>query len=293
MLCTACPRCCGGERTDLLKNGFCRMPLLPVVARAALHFFEEPPISGSNGSGTVFFSGCPLTCVFCQNGRISRENFGKMVSVETLRGIFLQLIRQGAHNINLVSPTQFSWAIGEALREKLPVPVIYNTGGYDSPAALKSLDGKIDIYMPDMKYAFSEPARKYSGVADYPERAKAAIYEMYAQVGPYQLNDEGLLEKGLLLRHLVLPENLENTFAVIDWVARSFPKGSVLFSLMSQYTPVGAHSFSELARPLTKEEVEAAEQYLFQSGIEDGFVQELSAANETFIPAFDLTGVPL
>ncbi len=267
------------------------MPLLPVVARTALHFYEEPPVSGTRGSGTVFFSGCPLKCVFCQNHQISHENFGKAVSIEGLRTIFQNLIDLGAHNINLVSPTQFTWAIGEALKEKLPVPVVYNTGGYDSPAALKTLKGKIDVYMPDMKYAFSEPALKYSGAADYPERAKAAIYEMYEQTGPYELDEAGMLKKGLLIRHLVLPGNLPNTFGVIDWVSRSFPKGSVLVSLMSQYTPVRACPFPELMRPLTAEEAEAAEEYLFSSGIEDGFVQELSAADETFIPDFDLTGV--
>ena len=264
----------------------------PRLARAALHFWEEPCISGKRGSGTVFFSGCSLRCVFCQNREISEKGFGADVSVERLREIFDQLVDKGAHNINLVNPTHFVPAIAQALERPLPVPVVYNTGGYDRVEALRCLEGKIQVYLPDMKYALPGPASRYSGAPDYPEVARAAILEMVRQTGPYRLDEEGMLTSGVLIRHLILPRNLENTRRVIDWVAGTFPSGTVLFSLMSQYTPCGDLSrVPEIDRRLTRREQEAAEEYLFVSGIEDGFVQERDSAAEEYIPPFDLTGV--
>lgn len=264
----------------------------PRLARAALHFGEEPCISGERGSGTVFFSGCSLRCVYCQNRQISRGDFGREVSVDRLRAVFEELIEQGAHNINLVNPTHFASAIAKALETPLPVPVVYNSGGYDRVDTLRRLEGKIQVYLPDMKYALPGPAARYSGAADYPQTAMNAIGEMVRQTGPYRLDGEGMLIGGVLIRHLVLPHNMTNTRRVIDWVAETFPKGSVLFSLMSQYTPCGDLSrYPEIDRRLTRREQEAAEAYLFQSGIEDGFVQERSAAGTEYIPAFDLTGV--
>lgn len=264
----------------------------PRLARAALHFWEEPCISGKRGSGTVFFSGCSLRCVFCQNREISEKGFGADVSVERLREIFDQLVDKGAHNINLVNPTHFVPAIAQALERPLPVPVVYNTGGYDRVEALRCLEGKIQVYLPDMKYALPGPASRYSGAPDYPEVARAAILEMVRQTGPYRLDEEGMLTSGVLIRHLILPRNLENTRRVIDWVAGTFPSGTVLFSLMSQYTPCGDLSrVPETDRRLTRREQEAAEEYLFASGIEDGFVQERDSAAGEYIPPFDLTGV--
>ncbi len=268
------------------------MGRLPVLARAGLHRWEEPCISGQNGSGAVFFSGCSLQCVFCQNREISAGRFGKQVPVSRLREIFEELIAQGAHNINLVNPTHFTDAICKALEEPLSVPVVYNTGGYDRVETLRRLEGKVQVYLPDMKYLLPEPAARYSGAKDYPAVAKAAIREMVRQTGPYQLNENGLLTRGVLIRHLVLPNNLENSRRVIDWVAESFPKGQVLFSLMSQYTPCGDLSACpEIARPLTPLEDKVMERYLFRSGIEDGYVQDRDAAGEDCIPAFDLSGI--
>lgn len=287
-LCTLCPRKCGRLRPD----GFCRMGENPRVARAALHFWEEPCISGTRGSGAVFFSGCSLRCVFCQNQKISAGGFGKDISVERLREIFDELIARGAHNINLVNPTHFAGAIAEALDKPLPVPVVYNSGGYDRVETLRMLDGKVQVYLPDMKYAQAELGARYARAADYPEVAKAAIQEMVRQTGPYQLDENGMLVSGVLIRHLVLPGHLQNTRQVIDWVAQTFAPGTVLFSLMSQYTPCGDLSHTpELNRRLTKREQKAAEEYLFAAGIEDGFVQERASAKQEYIPAFDLTGV--
>lgn len=289
MICTLCPRRCGAMRTEERGEGFCGMPTLPVVARAALHHWEEPAISGTRGSGAVFFSGCVLRCVFCQNSRISRENFGKAVTVERLREIFEDLVAQGAHNINLVSPTPYAPAIREALEEPLPVPVVWNCGGYEKPETLRRLEGKVQVYLPDLKYGLSEPARKYSGAADYFDWAKRAILEMFRQTGPYRM-ENGLLKQGVLIRHLLLPGELENTRRVIDWVAESFRPGEVLFSLMSQYTPQpGAEG--KLARHVTKAEYRAAVEYMENCGITDGYTQERTSAREEYTPAFDLRGI--
>ena len=268
------------------------MGTLPVVARAMLHRWEEPCISGEAGSGTVFFSGCALNCVYCQNHEISIGRFGKPVTVPRLREIYGELIAQGAHNINLVNPTHFADVVLESLESGLPVPVVWNSGGYDSVRTLRRLGGKVQIYLPDFKYALSEPAARYSGASDYPETAKRAILEMFRQTGPYRLGEDGLMKSGVVIRHLILPENLENTFAVIAWLDKTFRPGDVLFSLMSQYTPCGDLSaFPELRRRLSRAEYGAAMSALEASGIEDGFFQELSSAKEEYIPLFDLRGV--
>ena len=290
--CADCPRRCGAWRTPEGGGGQCGMGSLPVLARAGLHRGEEPCISGTNGSGTVFFSGCPLRCVFCQNREISLLRFGKTVPVSRLREIFEELAAQGAHNINLVNPTHFTGAILEALDDPLPVPVVYNTGGYDRVETLRRLEGKVQIYLPDMKYCLPGSAERYSGARDYPEIAAAAIREMVRQTGPYRLDKDGMLTRGVLIRHLVLPGNLENSRRVIDWVANTFKKGEVLFSLMSQYTPCGDLSaFPEINRPLTPLEEKVIERYLFRSGMEDGYVQDREASGSAWIPAFDLSGI--
>ena len=291
MLCTLCPRNCGANRTETDRAGVCQMPALPVVARAALHLWEEPPISGGRGSGTVFFSGCSLKCVFCQNERISHENFGKVISVDRLREICLDLIAQGAHNINFVNPTHFSHVLEELLAQPLGVPVVYNTGGYDKADTLRTLEGKIDVYLPDLKYLSSDHARRWSGAADYPEIAPAAILEMFRQTGPCVYGEDGLLKKGVVIRHLLLPGRLNEAKAVMDWVAEHFAPGAVLFSLMSQYTPWGkAKDDPALSRRLRPSEARSAREYMENLGLE-GFVQEASAAQASYIPPFDLTGV--
>jgi putative pyruvate formate lyase activating enzyme len=257
-----------------------------------LHHWEEPCISGTSGSGTVFFSGCALNCVYCQNRDISLGRYGKAITVERLREIYFELIAQGAHNINLVNPTHFAEAVLESLEGGLPVPVVWNSGGYDSVETLRRLEGKVQIWLPDMKYALTEPAARYSRAPDYPETAKRAILEMFRQTGPYVTDEDGLLKSGVIVRHLILPENLENTYRAVDWVSGTFSPGDVLFSLMSQYTPCGDLSaFPELQRRLTKEEYDAAVSYLEASGVEDGFYQELSSAAEEYIPEFDLRGI--
>ena len=289
MICTLCPRRCGALRTENAGNGFCGMPEPPVVARAMLHHWEEPCISGVHGSGAVFFSGCVLGCVFCQNGRISRERFGKSVSVPRLREIFASLIVQGAHNINLVSPTPFVPAILEALDPPLPVPVVWNTGGYERVETLRRLEGRVQIWLPDLKYADSRLAGAYSGAEDYFETAAAAIREMYRQTGGYVMED-GLLRRGVLIRHLLLPGALDNAKAVMDWVAETFRPGQVLFSLMSQYTPQPGAS-GLLSRRVTGGEYRAALAYMENLGITHGYCQDSSSAREEYTPAFDLSGV--
>lgn len=268
------------------------MPFAPVVARAALHFGEEPCISGERGSGAVFFSGCSLRCVFCQNYGISAENFGEEITVSRLREIYQELIGKGAHNINLVNPTHFVRAIAQSLEEPLPVPVVYNCGGYELVESLRRLEGKVQIYLPDLKYADDRLALRYSGAADYWERAREAIAEMVRQTGPYCLDEAGMLQSGVLIRHLILPGQVKNSKRILDWIADSFSAGTVLVSLMSQYLPCGkAENFPEINRTLYQEEYDEVEAYLFQKGIEDGFLQELSSADDAYIPAFDLTGV--
>ena len=289
MICAICPRRCMARRDAQAGEGFCGLPATPVVARAGLHLWEEPCVSGARGSGAVFFSGCVLRCVYCQNHAISHENFGKPVSVERLREIFWELIGQGAHNINLVSPTPFAPAIREALAEPLPVPVVWNTGGYERVETLRSLEGKVQVWLPDLKYVDSGLSQDLSGAADYFDAASAAIEEMVRQTGDYVL-EAGLLKRGVLIRHLMLPGQLENTKAVLDWVAETFRPGQVLLSLMAQYTPQpGAEGL--LSRRVTGAEYRAALRYMENLGITDGYCQDAASARAEYTPDFDLTGV--
>ena len=290
MICTLCPRRCGALRTDTGGGGFCAMPALPVVARAALHHWEEPCISGTRGSGAVFFSGCSLRCVFCQNHTISHDRFGRVLTVPQLRQLFFDLIDQGAHNINLVTPTHFAHAVEEALAEPLPVPVVYNCGGYERVETLRDLAGKIQIYLPDLKYADNGLAKRYSAASDYFETATAAIREMVRQTGPCVFDSDGLMTAGVIIRHLLLPGALNNTKAVLDWIAGTFAPGEVLVSLMAQYTPQpGAEGL--LARRVTGGEYRAAVSYMENVGIQRGYTQETASARTAYTPAFDLTGL--
>ncbi len=289
-ICNDCPRKCNIKREALAPKGkgFCNMGENPVIARADLHFWEEPPISGEKGSGTVFFSGCNLQCIFCQNEKISRGKFGKEISVDELKNIYRELINKGAHNINLVTGSHFINAIVKSLDTPLPVPVVFNCGGYESEESLNKLKGKIQIYIPDLKYADNSLALKYSKAPDYFETATKAIKQMYEQVGPYKINGDGIMESGVIIRHLILPGQSENTKKVIDWVKENFESGEVLFSLMSQFTPISTCNTDSLNRRLTQEEYDEIEDYLYNSGIEDGFMQELSSASEEYVPPFNL-----
>ena len=290
MRCNLCPRNCAALRTETEGNGRCRMPEVPVLARAALHHWEEPPISGTNGSGTVFFSGCSLGCVFCQNEKISHQDFGKAVSVERLREICGELIAQGAHNINFVNPTHYAHILAKLLEQPLGVPVVYNCGGYEKVETLRALEGKVDIYLPDLKYPDGNAAGRYSMAEDYPEVAAAAIREMVRQTGPVVLED-GLLKKGVVIRHLILPGQVSAAKAVMDWVGENFARGEVLFSLMSQYTPWGDLSeYPELNRKLRRGEIRAATEYMENLGL-PGFCQDGASAREEYTPPFDLTGI--
>lgn len=292
MICNLCPRQCGALRTPERGDGLCRMPEIPLVARAALHMWEEPPISGSNGSGTIFFSGCPLGCVFCQNQKISRENFGKALTLDQLEQVCENLIAQGAHNLNFVTPTHYAHVLRELLTRYRPsVPVVWNTGGYERVETLHSLDGLVDIYLPDLKYLDEKAAARYSAAPDYPQYAVQAIEEMVRQVGPCQLDENGLMKKGVIIRHLILPGQVDGAKAAMDWVADTFPKGTVLFSLMSQYTPWGDLSaVPEIDRRLRRGEMNTAIQYMQNLGL-DGFCQERTSAKEEYTPPFDLTGL--
>ncbi len=290
MTCTLCPRSCRAERTPDRPGGVCGMPSSPVVARAMLHQWEEPCLVGEHGAGTVFFSGCNLRCVYCQNKPISQGGVGRRVTVPRLREIFQSLIAQGAACLDLVTPTHFTPAVLEALGEDpWPVPVVWNCGGYESAAALQSLEGKVQVYLPDLKYALPGPAGRYSAAPDYFDRAAPAILEMFRQTGPYSMED-GRLKSGVLIRHLLLPGELENTRRVIDWVAETFRPGEVLFSLMSQYTPQPGAS-GNLRRHVTKAEYRAAAEYMANCGIKDGYTQERTSAREEYTPDFDLSGI--
>jgi len=302
--CSICPRRCGIERgvfsNDGFKHGFCDMPSDAVIVRAALHHFEEPCISGTRGSGTVFFAGCNLRCVFCQNREISRgfDKLGKddymVVDAIGLRKIFFSLIEQGAHNINLVTPSHYAHIISDALNEKLPVPVVWNCSGYDLPETLELLRGKVDIFMPDMKYSSDSLALDLSHVPDYVDVSRAAVSKMYSLCGKPKLDENGIMCSGLIIRHLVLPGQLDNTAGVIDWLYDNLPKSAYIFSLMGQYTPPGdtlflsdvADKYPELLRPISPDEYEAAKNMLEKRRITSGYFQQLESVGEDFIPPF-------
>lgn len=303
MICRLCPRRCGAERTETGGAGHCRMPALPVVARAALHYWEEPVLSGvltpgpdgvlpPGGAGTVFFSGCSLDCVFCQNDSISHQDFGKTISVDRLADIFKELADQGAYNIDLVNPTHFAHLLPAAIEKaNLSIPYVWNSGGYDTPETIRALAPYIQIWLPDLKYLTPSLAEAYSGAADYPSVAAAAIQTMFQVSGPYVLDENGLMKRGVLIRHLLLPGALAEAKRVMDFVAASFPPGSVLFSLMGQYLPLGrASEHPTLSRPLRPSELCAAVDYFSALGL-PGFTQEPSSAEPEYIPNFDLTGV--
>jgi len=266
------------------------MPDNPVVSRAAPHLWEEPCISGTDGrgSGAGFFAGCNLRCVFCQNYDISALRRGKEISPDRLREIFSELTASGVHNLNLVTGTHFLPAIRAALDPRPAVPVVWNSGGYESTASLRTLEGLVQVYLPDLKYSQSSLAGRLSAAPDYPDAAAAAIREMFRQTGPYVLDDAGMLVRGVMIRHLVLPGELDNTFGVLDWIAETFRPGDVLVSLMGQYTPNGRGGPD---RRLTPEEYGRACDYMAALGLLEGYTQELTSAEREYTPPFDGTGV--
>lgn len=291
--CTLCPKHCGVNRTSG-QTGFCGMPASIQVARASLHMWEEPCISGTNGSGTVFFTGCNLKCVFCQNHTIAIGKKGREVSVSQLADLFLMLQDKGAHNINLVTPSHYVPGIAEALRlskeQGLRLPIVYNTSGYDSVSTLSLLDGLIDVYLPDFKYVSQELSKRYSHVADYFEVAKASLAEMFRQVGP-PVFDGALLVKGIVVRHLLLPGCTEDSKAVIQYLHATYGD-NIFISIMNQYTPLPhVVAFPEINRKVTSAEYDEVVDYAIDLGVENGFIQEGDTAEESFIPEFDFTGL--
>lgn len=288
MICSICPRKCNVDRD--IATGFCRSPSVFRVARAALHYWEEPCISGESGSGTVFFSGCNLRCVYCQNYEISRDNNGVEISDERLIEIFESLIEQGANNINLVNPTHYSKRLAEVLSKwQSPVPIVYNSSGYEDVESLKALDGLIDIYLPDLKYIRNDKALRYSKAEDYFEKATDAILEMRRQVSD-SFGDNGIMKSGMIVRHLILPQNTNSSIEILKWIDENLPDTFV--SLMAQYTPCGElESTPELKRKITQREYDKVCDFALSSGLEKLFLQELESADKNFIPKFDLTGI--
>ena len=295
--CYVCPHRCGVDRPENMNDtsydkyfGSCGCGMLPIVARAGLHMWEEPCISGTKGSGTVFFSGCNLHCVFCQNFDISCKGFGKEISIERLQEIYQELIAQGAHNINLVTPTHFAEAVIKSLPEKLSVPVVYNTSGFESQDTLRKLNGKVQIYLPDLKYSDDKLAIKYSNAPYYFRIATDAIKEMHRQVGEAQFDENGMMKKGVIVRHLILPQATREAALVFDWVKNN--ASNCFFSLMSQYVPFGkAGEYNEINRKITKREYNKVLDFCYDTNFSEIYVQDLSSASKKFIPAFDLTGI--
>ena len=266
------------------------MPLLPKVARAALHFWEEPIISGKNGSGTIFFSGCNLNCIYCQNFDVSRGKTGKVITIERLAEIFKELEEKGAHNINLVTPSHYALAIKEALDIYKPkIPVIYNSGGYENVETLKMLEGYIDIFLMDFKYMSSSKAEEYSNAQNYPKIAKEAITECYRQQEQCKIQD-GIMKKGVIIRHLILPQSTKDAISVFDWVRENTP--NAYFSIMSQYLPFGEGiNHSVLNRKITEREYNKVLDYICGYDFQNIFIQDRKSSNKEYIPPFDLEGI--
>ena len=285
-VCTICPRSCGAIRTETEGSGCCGVGLLPKTARIAPHFWEEPCISGTRGSGTIFFSGCVMSCVFCQNDKISRQRHGRIMTIEELVDSVKALEAQAVHNINLVSPTPYVESILECFSRYRPaVPIVYNTGGYEKVETLRRLEGLVDIYLPDLKYVDAALSGGYSGAADYFDYALPALREMLRQTGKPVFDQEGIMQKGTIVRHLILPGHTKNSLRVLDCLKEEFDD-RILVSLMGQYVPMGrAAEYPPLNRRITKREYEKVLLHFEELGLE-GYVQELSSADKAYIPDF-------
>ena len=286
--CTMCPHKCGVNR---YKNvGFCKAESNIKIGLVSTHEFEEPCISYKNGSGTIFFSNCNLRCKFCQNYKISHEGKGKIVSIEELANIMLRQQEKGVNNINLVTPTIYAMQIKQAIilaKEKgLKIPIIYNCGGYESVDTLKELDGLIDVYLPDFKYFDDEIARKYSGVTNYFKNTSIAIKEMLRQVGNPKFTDDGIIKSGVIIRHLILPNNTKNTKKILDYIKEEFGT-DVYISIMAQYFPTyKANECGNIDRKINKKELKLIENYIYELGFENGFIQKLGKDEEKYVPKF-------
>lgn len=292
--CELCPRKCGADR-EKGETGYCRMTDKVRAARAALHMWEEPCISGDEGSGTVFFSGCTLRCVFCQNSEIAAGNAGKEITTDRLSEIFLELQAKGANNINLVTPTHYALQIIKAVKrakaDGLKLPIVYNTSGYETVETLKMLEETVNVYLPDMKYLSSEASLKYSNAADYFDRASEALREMYSQTGKPVFDGRGIMTRGIIVRHLVLPGLTEDSKAVVKYLYETYGD-DIYISIMNQYTPlVKSEKYPELNRRVTKSEYDEVVDYALELGVVNGFIQEGDTASESFIPAFDCEGI--
>lgn len=292
--CLLCPRKCGINRAAG-QTGVCGVSAEIRVARAALHYWEEPCISGEKGSGAVFFSGCSLHCVFCQNREISDGKVGKIISKERLRNIFLELKAKGANNINLVTPGQYIpdivWAVRDARRYGMELPIVYNTSGYENADELKQLEGIVDVYLPDFKYMDSALSAKYSRAKDYPSVAKQAISEMVRQQPGVVIDDAtGLIQKGVIVRQLLLPGHVNDAKAILKYLHDTY-QDSIYISMMSQFTPIALKDYPEINRTVTRREYERLIDYAIKIGITNAFIQEGNVAKDSFIPAFDCEGV--
>ena len=289
--CRLCARNCGVDRTR--QEGFCKMKNEIYLTRAALHFWEEPPVSGSNGSGTIFFSGCSLCCIYCQNREISRGRVGKSVTVEQLCDAMINLQNQGAHNINLVTPTHFTPSVAEAVKmakaNGLHIPIVYNTGSYDSQTALSLMDGLVDIYLPDLKYYSDKTAGELSLAGDYVEIARAAISEMYRQVGESVFDEQGIMLRGMIVRILLLPGHVAEAKLSLKYLYDTYGDG-IYISLMNQYTPMPDMK-PPLDRCVSRDEYRQLLDYAERIGLKNGFTQDFGTAKESFIPPFDNTGI--
>ena len=291
--CNICPRNCNINRYE--GAGFCKSNQKIKLAKVFVHKWEEPCISGVRGSGTVFFSNCSLRCVYCQNSKISSDGFGKEIEVDRLAEIFIELQNKEVHNVNLVTPTHYIPIVREALNTAkgngLNIPVVYNSSGYENVESLKTLEGLIDVYLPDIKYYSDKYSIKYSSAPDYFKYASAAVMEMYRQVGGVKLDDEGIIEKGVMIRHLMLPGLLFDSKKIIDWVIENMPE-DIYFNLMCQYTPLGrANEFPEINRRISKSHYDSLVNYALGNGIVNGFIQEFESASEEYVPDFNLDGV--
>lgn len=291
--CKMCPRECGIDRTK--RAGVCGATDKIKIALASIHNFEEPCISGENGSGTIFFSNCNLRCVYCQNFKISREGFGKEITVNRLAEIFIEQQKRGVNNINLVTPTMYIDGIIEAIKisreNGLSIPIVYNSSGYEKAETIKKLNGYIDIYLPDFKYGTNRLALRYSGINNYVESAMSCIDEMIKQVGKPKFNEKGIMTSGVIIRHMILPNNVLNSKMVIKKIAQNF-KDKVLVSVMAQYFPAGeASKYPEINRKINKEELSEIQDYLEELNIEKGYIQELGEHEEEYVPDFNLSNV--
>lgn len=292
MKCSVCPRECMAQRD--IENGFCSVSEKFRIARAAPHFWEEPCISAEKGSGTVFFSGCNLGCVYCQNYDVSHNAFGKDVTEDELMRIFDNLVEKGVHNINLVTPTHYAPMLAKTLEKyDSPVPIVYNSAGYEKAETLKMLEGLVDIYLPDIKYFDSAPAKKYSDAEDYFEYASSAVLEMYRQVGDLEIDDNGIAKKGIIIRHMVLPGNISQAIKVFTWVSENLSEETYI-SVMRQYTPFGkAKEMPPIDRGLSAREYKIVKDKILALGFENCYFQSKESSTEGFIPNFNLEGVDL